>query len=391
MRLVSPSKLAVLVVLLFTAGCAGPLASGGGPRPTNPVGSERPATIWTGFSPASGLTCPDIGPLGLRRVLLTSRDSQHPAVVLCDARDVKHPRTLPGIDPARLPTFVAESTVGYTVDNGASIPDWAERAVTLDLTNGATDTVATTPGLMILGWSHNQKMVAYMNDTAISERFWLQRIGAAAAALTPPIPVKSHRVGEADALTVMFSSDDRYVLFVDTWVQRLQVFNTSDGSIVYEAPSGDAGGLRTMAVWAHKTDRFYFREAAGIFSWNPTSGVSSFAPGLQWRSPVLSPDDRYLAFTTTDRSGTPRVEIRDLVGGVASRSPTWRGTDGFIRSGFTGNTTLLELELEPCHADSQCPVSFMPTGKTLTLQVDSGAEKPLTPAPWLVDDYWPHA
>ena len=390
MRSVSRAKLGVVAVVLLIAGCTRPLASGREPGPTKPVASAMLATIWTGFPLASGVTCPDIRPLGLSRVLLTSRDSKHPAVVLCDAHDLKRPRTLPGIQPDRLPTFLAESKVGYPVDNGAPIPDWAESAATLDLTTGATEKVATAPGLMILGWSHNQKMIAYMNDTAISERFWLQPIGAAAIALTPPIPVKSHRVGEADAVTVAFSADDRYVLFVDTWVQRLQVFKASDGTVVYTAPSGDAGGLRTMAVWTHKTDRFYFRDATGVYSWDAKTGASSFAAGLQWRWPVLSPDDRYLAYTTSDKSGTPRVEIRNLDGSFASSSLTWRGTYGLTGYGFTGSGTLLEVELEPCHADLQCPVSFTQTGKTLTLQVDSGTEKSLTPAPWLVDDYWPH-
>ncbi len=387
MRSVPRAKVgAIALLLLFTAGCAGPPASGRGLRPTKPATSETPNTIWTGFSLASGVTCPDIGLLGLSRMLLTSMDSRQPAgVVLCDAKDLLQPRNLPSIQLGDSPVFVAPSKVGYESSNDAPIPAWATTTIKLNLSDGHTETMATEPGLMTVGWSHDQTMLAYLNDTGVSQRYWLQRIGKAPIALTPTIPTNSHQVGEADQLRVAFSPDDRYVLFVDTWVHRLEVFQTADGAVVYAAPSGDSDGLRTMAVWAHKTDRFYFKDDRGVYTWDPIAGVSSFAPGLRWRWPVLSQDDRYLAYTVWDKNWTPRVEVRDLAGGVVATSLNWRGTLGFTPSG-----TLLEAEQEPCPPDSRCPVPFSPTGKTLALQLGSMVESAVTPAGWLVDDIWPH-
>jgi len=379
----SRGKVGVIALLLLTAGCAGQPALGRGPVPTS---SQMPNTIWTGFSLASGMTCPDLGSLGLSRMLLTSLDSQHAGVVLCDAKDPLHPHRLPGIELGDSPLFVTQSKVGYASSNHAPIPDWATSTVTLDLTNGQTETIAKEPGIMRVAWSHDRTMLAYVNDTGFSQRYWLQRGRNAPNALTPTIPVNAHQVGEADALQVAFSADDRYVLFVDTWVGRLEVFQASDGMSVYRAPSGEPSGLRTMAAWAHKTDRFYFRDETGAYSWDPISGVVSFVSGLRWREPVLSRDDRYLAYTVWDKDWTPHVEVRDLAGRVVVTSLKWRGAVG-----FTPNGILLEAEEEPCPATSRCPVPFSPTGKTFAVQLDSKVESTGTPTGWLVDGVWPAA
>jgi hypothetical protein len=179
---------------------------------------------------------------------------------------------------------------------------------------------------------------------------------------------------------VEFSHDGKYVLVVDTAVNRLQAFRTADAAQVYAAPSGGAGGLRTMGVWAHNADRFYFRNDSGIYQWDASSGISGVIGGLKWESPSLTADDRFVAYTVVT-SYTPHVEVRDLSSGAVKTFATWRDWPIFI-----GETTLLLHEEAKCDA---CMGAYNWTGKTFLLHTDTRAEADLGTTGWDVAAFWP--
>ena len=183
---------------------------------------------------------------------------------------------------------------------------------------------------------------------------------------------------DLDGLTA-FSPDDQYVLFVDTSVYRLQVFRTSDGGVAYTAPSGQ-GGLRTMATWSHSGDQMYFRNDSGIYRWDPTSGISSFAAGVKWENPIFSPDDRHLAYTVWDSAGTTHIVIRDMTTGTTSSSPPLR-----LSSAFLSSDVLFEQVTKLCDNTNPCG-PFDRTQSYRSLRIDTGAEGELPmPAGWGLD------
>jgi hypothetical protein len=299
--------------------------------------------------------------------------------VLCDANDLAHPRLLDALSTSVSAKFLTDSKVSYEPHTGTTLSDWMTSAAMIDLRDGHTQTLATLPALMVTGWSHDQTTVAYLHDNVYLEQFWLQRGGQPPVALTPPVQFTSYRASEGGELLVAFSHDDRMVLFVDAWIHRLQVFRTSDGAVVYSG-SADA----SMAAWAHTTNRLYFRDTTGIRMWDETNGLSTFAPNLRWLSPVLSSDDRYLAYTAWDKAGIPHIEIRTLATGAVRNSPAWRGILGFLSNGG-----LMQAEEQLCSGDLQCIYPFTPSGKTLALDLASLTETRVSPAGWDLEDYWP--
>src|SRR4029077_19007448 len=102
---------------------------------------------------------------------------------------------------------------------------------TLNLTTGQTAELASTPGTALAaGWSADGSTVAYFTDTGGVHRYWLKRGGAAPVAFSTNAPVAGRGGSRDDMLLVAFSPDGQYVLVVDTYVYRLQLFRTSDGT-----------------------------------------------------------------------------------------------------------------------------------------------------------------
>ena len=178
---------------------------------------------------------------------------------------------------------------------------------TLNLTTGQTTELASSQGVALAGgWSSDGSIVAYFTDSGGIHHYWLKRGSAALAEFGRPIQVLGRGGSPDDESLVAFSHDGQYVLVVDTAVNRLQGFRTSDGALLYAAPSGGTGGLRTMAVWAHTADRFYFRNNSGVYQWDSASGISSFIAGLRWSTPSLTADDQFVAHAVGDIYHAPR-------------------------------------------------------------------------------------
>ncbi|MDQ6712813.1 MAG: hypothetical protein M3Z28_06435, partial [Candidatus Dormibacteraeota bacterium] len=112
---------------------------------------------------------------------------------------------------------------------------------------------------------------------------------------------------------VKVSADGRYLVVVSTKFGRLQVFDTASGTLVWGAPAGSVYDIRTMAIWSRGGHRLYWRDNAGVHTWDPSQGAITLIPGLIWYEPSLSPDGHSIAYTVRDpQTFAPHVEVRDL-------------------------------------------------------------------------------
>jgi hypothetical protein len=339
---------------------------------------------------AAGVSCPDLTSLGLERALLNAADKNHPDrrdVILCDARDASHPRTLQALTGSADQTFLRQDLIGFIALKGggpsSTTDQFTSVATTLNLSTGQTTELASSQGMALAGgWSSDGSSVAYFTDSGGVHHYWLKRGSAAIASLGNPAQVFGRGGIPDDESLVAFSPDGQYVLVVDTAVNRLQAFRTSDGGVVYTAPSGGTGGLRTMAVWSHAADRFYFRNNSGVYQWDAASGISSFIAGLKWSTPSLTADDRFVAYAI-GTSSTPHVEMRELSSGTVSAFAPWRDSPVFVAA-----TKLLVHEEAPCNT---CMGAYNWTGKTLLVHTDTNAEADLGITGWLFGAFWPSA
>jgi hypothetical protein len=385
------ASLALLVLLLAACGQSGKTAA---TTSTTPSGSPSRAatpspTPLFGFPAASGVTCPDLASLGLERALLNAADQAHPDrrdVILCDLRDIAHPRSLQALLGSTSQTFLGQNLIGYIALKGGGPSSTADQftsvLTTLDLTTGQTAELASSKGIALAGgWSADGSSAAYFTDTGGVHHYWLKRGSGAPVEFSTAAQVLGRGGISDDESLVAFSPDGKHVVVVDTAVNRLQAFRTSDAAQVYAAPSGGAGGFRTMAVWTHTGDRFYFRNNSGVYQWDASSGISSFINGLKWSTPSLTADDRFVAYAVGTTS-TPHVETRELSSGVVTAFAPWRDQPVFV-----AETTLLVWEEAPCNA---CLGPYNRTGKTLIVHTDTRAESDLGIAGWRFGAFWPH-
>jgi len=337
---------------------------------------------------ATGVTCPDLASLGLKRALLDPGTLDRKDVALCDALDRTHPRTLQPLEGSWSGTqrFLRRDLIGYVALKGGGPSSTSDKftsvVATLDLTTGKSTELASTPGAAeAAGWSSDGSNVAYFTDFGGVHHYWLRRGSAAPLEFGTPIQVLGRGGISDDESLVAFSHDGQYVLVVDTAVSRLQAFRTSDAALVYAAPSGGAGGLRTMAAWSHTAERFYFRNNSGVYQWDASSGISSFIPGLKWSMPSLTANDQLVAYALgTDT--TPHVETRVLSSGDVTAFAPWRDSPVFVAA-----TTLLVHEEAPCDT---CMGRYNWTGKTLVVHTDTRAESDLGITGWQFGPVWPN-
>jgi hypothetical protein len=384
------SGLALLALLVAACGQSAKTPATTSTTPgTSPsrVATPSPTPLF-GFPVASGVTCPDLASLGLERALLRAADQNHPDrrdVVLCDVRDSTHPRTLQALEGSGPSTFLSMDLIGYIALKGggpSSTPDqFTSTLTTLDLITGQTAELASSKGIALAGgWSADGSSAAYFTDTGGVHHYWLKRGSAAPVEFSTSAPVLGRGGIPDDESLVAFSHTGQYVLVVDTTVNRLQAFRTSDASLVYAAPSGGAGGFRTMAVWAHGGDRFYFRNNSGVYQWDSASGISSFIGGLQWIHPSLTADDRFVAYAIL-ASYVPHVEMRELSSGSITAFSGLRDSPV-----FTAETTLLAHEEVAC---TTCMGAYNWTGRTFVIHTDTRGEADLGIAGWDFGPFWP--
>src|SRR5579864_8725143 len=246
-------RVGLALLLVLSTGCGQTRATTG----TSPsassssTASPSPPPLFV-FPVAVGVSCPDLTSLGLERALLNAADKNHPDrrdVILCDARDASHPRTLQALTGSADQTFLRQDLIGFIALKGggpsSTTDQFTSVATTLNLSTGQTTELASSQGMALAGgWSSDGSSVAYFTDSGGVHHYWLKRGSVAPASLGNPAQVFGRGGIPDDESLVAFSPDGQYVLVVDTAVNRLQAFRTSDGGVVYTAPSGGTGGLQ---------------------------------------------------------------------------------------------------------------------------------------------------
>jgi hypothetical protein len=269
-------------------------------------------------------------------VIAPAPDRKHTLIV--SFANPTHPATLCSLSPNAYDVkFVSRTEIGYAVNGSPQTPiEGVTEIQRMSLINRRPTTVTTLQGdALDVSWSPDGSSVAYLAytntpDGGNANQLWLKVGGADPQALTPLIPLFGRDGSVDDQTIVRFSHDGKYVLMVDTFVTgaapgleklaAIQVFSAQDRSLVWVPPSalgvsgGKLGPFVTMAAWANLSDRLYYRDQAGVHTWDAPASVGMLAAGLTWSSPSLSPDDRLVAYGV-NVSGQPHVEIRNLASG----------------------------------------------------------------------------
>jgi hypothetical protein len=299
---------------------------------------------------------------------------------------------------AESPKFISPTEVGYGISSSTSNPNVSVTAIQrLSLKPGAKPiTVASVKGQVLdIAWSPDGSSVAYLAYPDGGNQLWLKVGTANPKALTPLIPLYGRDVSADDQTIVRFSPDGQYVVMVDTFVagpaptlQKLayfQVLSVQNGGLVWVPQSalgvaGKYGGWVTMAAWLHGSDRLFYRDPAGVHTWEPPAAVRTFAAGLLWGAPSISADDRFVAYSVAGTGGKPHIEVRDLTSGAVR-----------VLTGTRGLPVLLSdtLMLESHFVQRQGPgPPYFPTGMfvlNLSTNIEASVASVLT-----TEDTWPH-
>ena len=170
---------------------------------------------------------------------------------------------------------------------------------------------------------------------------------------------------------------------VDTVVspEYFQVWSVPGGKVVWSPPEPSNGTL-TMAAWSHLSDRVYY-QSAGVRSWDAaTNVVKMVAAGLNWSSPSISPDGRFVAYESTGADGKKRVEVRDLVAGPVR-----------ILTGVLGWPILLSdtemIEVHEVLVTQGFGAPYYTPGRYYVRNLLTNTET-LLPTGFAVTDIWPH-
>jgi hypothetical protein len=313
-------------------------------------------------------------------VMSPSPDGKHTLVE--SFADPGHPVTLYSLPIAENNVkFISATEIGYTTNSSPQSPINGVTTIwRMSLIDMKPVSVAKVQGgMQDVAWSPDGSNLAYLVDTAFPSeagRLWLKVGAAAPRALTPLIPVDGREGIGTDETLVSFSHDGRYLLMVDTVVspQYFQVWSVPDGKVVWSPPEPSTGTL-TMAVWAHLSDRLYY-QGAGVRTWNAaTNRVGVVASGLEWSSPYLSPDDRFVAYESTG------VEVRDLVAGSVKALPGILGKPSLL-----SDTMMIEAHLSL----QTTPIGpYYAVGRYYVRNLTTNVET-LLPTGFAPDDIWPH-
>lgn len=326
-----------LLSLVCACGSPGPIAQGTS-TPSPAYVSPSPAIPSPTQSPS-----PAASPEPL--VIVPSPDGKH--TLIESFADPVHPVTLFSLNlNARIVKFISATEIGYTTNTSRESPSGGVTTIwRMSLKDMRPVSVARLLGdALDVTWSPDGTNVAFIaypvvpGDLSVNW-LWLKVGNAGPRALTPLIAFGGRGVSfGTDEVIVRFSQDGRFLLMVDTFFAgtrlaeqaHFQVRSVPEGKLVWVPPGALKGTWTTMALWAHLSDRLYYREA-GVQTWDaPTNVIGTLAAKLFWSSPSLASDDRYVAYETRDASGKPHVEVRDLVSGSVRVLP-----------GILGQPTLL--------------------------------------------------
>src|SRR5205823_3765402 len=167
-------------------------------------------------------------------------------------------------------------------------------------------------------YSHDGSLLAYLvHEAAGKAVLHVRRNGQETSLALNPIVGRG--VGRDDELRLEYAPDDKYLLMVDTFVGnqgqapetgQFLVLRSADNTVAFLPPAGVSSNA-TMATWARRSDRLYYRDAIGVRTWDGVPSVGTLASGLHWFDPAASMDGRWLAFVDIDAQSAPHVRLYD--------------------------------------------------------------------------------
>jgi hypothetical protein len=350
-----------LLVLIALAACSSaPASTALSPAPSSAGTTARPSTY---------------------RVLFTASTTSGTEILLYDSAS-STPQQLVSL-PAGVPAeahFVSAQKVAY-VETSATSSGISSRIMTIDLSTRASTADVNVSGYVpAFAYSHDGSMLAYLlHDSANKPSLHVRRNGKETSLNLNAIPGRG--IGRDDEVRLEYSADDKYLLMVDTFVGnqgqapqtgQFLVLRTADTTVAFLPPSSTSANA-TMATWARHSNRFFYRDAVGVRTWDSeVRSVSTLAGGLHWYDPAASPDDRQLAYTDIDTQFVPRVKIYDLHANQhATTSPAPRSHPIFITA-----DTIWYLEEVACTGECMGGPS-QPSGKVFAYSLTSKSETSL--------------
>ena len=312
------------------------------------------------------------------RVLITSTNASGSEISLYDSA-TNTPQQLASLPSGAPPVvrFISSQKIAYSQSTSGT----SSQILSMDLSTRTPSTEVTAAGLIpAFAYSHDGSMLAYLvHDTAGKASLHVRRNGKESVLDLNPIPGRG--VTREDEVLLQYSPDDQYLLMVDTYVGnqtqapqtgQFLVLRSSDNTVAFVPPSGISSDA-TMAAWASHSDRLYYRDQVGVRTWDAGSTtVGTLATALHWYDPAVSPDDRYIAYTTIDTQFTPHVMLLDL---KTNRSTT-ATTASRSHPIFITTDLLWDLEEQACQSECLAGPS-QPSGKVLAYSVKSQAESAL--------------
>jgi len=351
---------AIILLALLAACSPSPAAVSGSPSPSGVSSSATPTT-------AAGY-----------RVLFTASTSNASEVFLYDsASSTPQQLVALGAGPPPDARFISSQKIAYADRTNPA----AARIVSFDLSTRASTTEATAGGdVPAFAYSHDGAALAYLvHDQAGKASLHVRRAGKDTTLNLNAIPGRG--VGRDDELRLEYAPDDKYLLMVDTFVGnqaqapqtgQFLVLRAADNTVAFLPPAGVSANA-TMATWAGRSDRLYYRDAVGVRTWDAgVPSVGTLASGLHWYDPAASVDDRWLAFVDIDAQSAPHVRRYDLqTNQVMATVSAARSHPILITA-----DTLWYLEEQPCQ--SECLGGpFQTSGKVLAYSLTSKSETAL--------------
>jgi dipeptidyl aminopeptidase/acylaminoacyl peptidase len=297
-------------------------------------------------------------------------------VIVRDIGDLSNPVTRCVIQGVRgnYFRFVTATRISYIVsaDNG----DGAMYVA--DLQTGKTSLVRSWSNGGYLywtyAWSPDGSMLSYISSG--DQIAWHVRSSSGDQTLSAlgSIPGRGVDPDRDDAM-VGFSADGQYVALEETFTDSgsgkgapFQVVRLADHKLVYSRTDG------SMATWAGKGARLFFRTKAGVESWDPTAGAHLMIPGLFWIRPSPSADGLRIAYTAADGTGNHHVGYMRL----ADQPPAANQLSFQPRTGaaFLDSTLVWYQQESLCSAAGvQCGLGGAPlTGRTYIRDLVTGTE-----------------
>jgi hypothetical protein len=304
------------------------------PTPSPSVALPTPSVQASPVTPT--LSCSST-PVAASEPLVIVRATDFKSTLIDSFANPTHPVTLCSLSGNAYDVrFISRTEIGYAINSSSNDPiNGILEIQRMSLIDRRPITVVTQQGdALDVAWSPDGSSVAYLLYTedanlgsGAGNQLWLKTGSAAPRPISPLIPLFGRDGSVNDQTIVRFSHDGKYVLMVDTFVTGVapelpklaafQVLSAEDGSLVWVPPSalgvsgGKSGPFITMAAWSHLSDRLYYRDQAGVHTWDAPATVGMLAQGLAWLSPSVSPDDRLVAYSVVV-GGLPQIQMRDL-------------------------------------------------------------------------------